>query len=150
MKIRTLQLSDVEVASGVCIAAFDQSVASSLPAEGIETFAKISAPEAFRERMSKDTMMLVAEIETNIVGFAELREGNHVSMLFVRPDRQQQGIGKALLTQLIKHARSPSISVSASLSSVTAYQTFGFILSGEINQIAGLIYQPMTMTLPNE
>lgn len=150
MKIRTLQLSDVEAASAVCAAAFNQSVADSLPAEGVAIFAKISAPEAFRERMSKDTVMLVAEIEDSIVGVAELREGHHVSMLFVRPDRQQQGVGKALLRQLVKHARSPSITVSASLSSVTAYQTFGFALAGEINQIAGLIYQPMTMTLTNE
>ena len=94
--------------------------------------------------------MLVAEIEDSIVGVAELREGRHVSMLFVRPDRQQQGVGKALFRQLVKHARSPSITVSASLSSVSAYQTFGFTLAGEINQIAGLIYQPMTMTLTNE
>ncbi|WP_417551780.1 GNAT family N-acetyltransferase [Marinomonas fungiae] len=147
MKIRTLQPSDMEAASAVCLAAFHHSVASSLPDEGIATFHNIAMPESFRERMAKDTVMLVAEVENKVVGVAELRDGCHVSMLFVSPDQQKQGIGKALFSGLLQQARSNKITVSASLSSVPAYQKYGFGISGNVGQIAGLIFQPMEMTI---
>lgn len=91
--------------------------------------------------------MLVAEVENKVVGVAELRDGCHVSMLFVSPDQQKQGIGKALFSGLLQQARSNKITVSASLSSVPAYQKYGFGISGNVGQIAGLIFQPMEMTI---
>ncbi|SBT16037.1 putative N-acetyltransferase YafP [Marinomonas gallaica] len=148
MQIRTLQVQDLEAVSAVCMKAFMASVAESLSEEGIATFTKVAASDAFFERMSKDTHMLVALIKDEIVGVAELREGHHVSMLFVRPDHQRHGIGTQLLDALLLLARSPKITVSASLSSIAAYHKYGFIECGDINEIAGLVYQPMDITLP--
>ncbi|MGB2064011.1 MAG: GNAT family N-acetyltransferase, partial [Marinomonas gallaica] len=81
-------------------------------------------------------------------GVAELREGHHVSMLFVRPDHQRHGLGTQLLNALLLLARSQKVTVSASLSSIAAYQKYGFIECGDISEIAGLTYQPMDITLP--
>lgn len=147
MKIRTLQTSDVGAASAVCLAAFEHSVAVTLSDQGIATFQKVAAPESFIERMSQDTVMLIAEADSEVLGLAELREGHHVSMLFVRPDKQEQGIGKALLAALLEHARSDIITVKASLTSVSAYENYGFEITGDVGEIAGLMFQPMAMVV---
>ncbi|SBS29852.1 putative N-acetyltransferase YafP [Marinomonas aquimarina] len=147
MKIRTLTPQDLDAASTVCLAAFHHSVAPMLCAEGIATFQSVAAPEAFRERMNKDTTMLVAEADGEVFGVAELREGHHLSMLFVRPDKQEQGIGRALLEELLNHAGSDTVTVKASLTSVSAYENYGFEITGEVGQSAGLTYQPMELVI---
>jgi len=147
LKLRPLTTSDIDCASQICLAAFNQSVAHTVSADGIATFFKIASPDAFQARMHKDTFMLVAEHEGIVIGVAELREGHHISMLFVRPDQQQQGIGRALLHGLLNHVRSNTVTVSASLTSVPAYEKYGFQVTGEISETAGLIYQPMSLSV---
>lgn len=59
------------------------------------------------------------------------------------PAVQQQSIGKALMAAMIDHA----LRVSASLSSVPAYERYGFACAGEAAESSGLRYQPMDMQL---
>ncbi len=147
MAVRTLVAADLEQASRICMAAFMGSVADSLTPVGIETFSRIASVEGLRTRMSHDNLMLVFEQQDRIVGVAELKEGRHVAMLFVDPAAQQQGIGKALMAAMIDHARVDVLSVSASLSSVPAYERYGFACAGEAAESSGLRYQPMNMQL---
>ena len=60
---------------------------------------------------------------------------------------KQQGIGKALMAAMIDHARVDVLRVSASLSSVPAYERYGFACVGEAAESSGLRYQPMDMQL---
>jgi predicted N-acetyltransferase YhbS len=147
MAVRTLVAADLEQASRICMAAFMGSVADSLTPLGIETFSRIASVEGFRTRMSHDNLMLVFEQQDRIVGVAELKEGRHVAMLFVDPAVQQQGIGKALMAAMIDHACVDVLRVSASLSSVPAYERYGFACAGEAAESSGLRYQPMDMQL---
>lgn len=150
MQIRTLEIKDLEAASAVCMAAFTKSIADSLSDEGVATFTKVAAPKSFRERMSQDTNTLVAVIEDTVVGVAGLREGHHVSMLFVNPSHQKQGIGTHLLDALLLLARSSKVTVSASLPSIPMYEKYGFVQQGEVSETAGLVYQPMDITLDSK
>lgn len=143
--IRPMQASDADTVSTICMTSFTQSVADTLPVEGVETFANIAANSAFLARMQGDNRMLVAELDGSIAGVIELKEGRHVAMLFVCPKCQQQGIGRALLHAALDEARVATITVSASLSSVAAYTKYGFVSSGAIAESAGLIYQPMVL-----
>ena len=52
---------------------------------GIDTFAKVVAAQAFAERMEGDNLMLVCVSDGVIVGLIELKQGCHVTMLFVAP-----------------------------------------------------------------
>lgn len=61
------------------------AVAPSLSAQGIDTFAKVVAAQAFAERMEGDNLMLVSVSDGVIVGLIELKQGCHVAMLFVAP-----------------------------------------------------------------
>lgn len=150
MIIRIMDEKDAEAVSAICIASFLHSVADTLPEQGKTTFSNIAASNAFLGRIKGDNLMLVAENDENIVGVIELKEGRHVAMLFIRPEHQKSGIGRKLLLSALKYAKVETVTVSASLSSVTAYEKYGFECSGEIGESAGLVYQPMEIKLSKE
>ncbi len=81
MQIRKLTHDDLSRASAMCLDAFMLAVAPSLSAQGIDTFAKVVAAQAFAERMEGDNLMLVCVSD----GLIELKQGCHVAMLFVAP-----------------------------------------------------------------
>ncbi|MBR9882958.1 MAG: GNAT family N-acetyltransferase [Oceanospirillales bacterium] len=138
---------DIEAVSALCIASFSKSVADSLSEEGVLTFSKIAAGDAFLKRMKEDNVMLVAESGGEIEGIIELKEGRHIAMLFVRPEKQKQGIGRALLSSILTYVRFDTLTVRASLSSVPAYMKYGFEIAGDIAEFSGLVYQPMEFDL---
>jgi GNAT superfamily N-acetyltransferase len=73
----------------------------------------------------------VAESESSLLGFIALRDGSHLFDLFVSPENQRSGVGRALWQFALAHASSPiaerDITVNASLNAVPVYLAFGFI-----------------------
>lgn len=147
MGIRILQADDIPAVSQLCLDAFMAAVAPQLSEQGVETFRQIASADNFQQRSVLDNTMLVYEQDEEIKGVVELREGRHISMLFVSPLAQKQGVGRALMAAIRSYYRTSIITVSASLSSVPAYQQFGFMPVGEPEEKAGLLYQPMEMAL---
>ena len=147
VNIREIKAQDVEAVSAICLASFLTSVADSLPEEGVLTFANIASSDAFITRMKQDNVMLVAECDGSIEGVIELKQGSHIAMLFVAPEKQMQGIGTTLLSSALSYAKVDTVTVSASLPSVPMYRKYGFERKGDIAQSAGLIYQPMEVEL---
>lgn len=123
------------------------SVAPSLSNEGIETFQSIASVNSFSNRMEKDNAILVYEEKGKVKGVIELKEGRHVAMLFVAPDFQKRGVGRALVSAITPYIRSETITVSASLNSISAYSRYGFICTGNPEENSGLKYQPMELKL---
>lgn len=147
MQIRKMTQEDLPSANALCLEAYMLAVAPSLSAQGVETFAKVVAQKAFAERMVSDNLMLVCVAEGTLVGLIELKEGRHVAMLFVAPAWQRHGVGRRLMNAALEQARTNVVTVRASLSSVAAYERYGFALAGEVGELAGLIYQPMEKRL---
>ena len=148
MQIRKLTRDDLPRVSALCLDAFMLAVAPSLSAQGVETFARVAAVQAFSDRIEGDNLMLVCVADGAIVGLIELKEGRHLAMLFVAPGWQRRGIGMRLMSAALEQARGEAVTVRASLSSVTAYESYGFSLSGDVGEFAGLVYQPMEKRLP--
>ncbi|MEN5300737.1 GNAT family N-acetyltransferase [Pseudomonas sp. TWI628] len=146
MHIRKLTHADLPRASALCLEAFTQAVAPSLPEQVAQTFAAVAAERAFSERMEGDNLILLCEADGYICGLVELKEGRHVAMLFVAPAWQRRGVGARLMNEALKHARSQVVTVRASLPSVAAYLSYGFELAGDVGEFAGLVYQPMEKT----
>ena len=147
MHIRPLTHDDLDTASTLCMAAFMASVAPSLGDEGIATFRKIAAADAFAARMTQDNTLLLAEIENRVVGLIELKQRRHIAMLFIAPHQQRSGVGRRLVAAALKQVRGDRVTVSASLPSVPAYLDYGFHCSGDVAESAGLVYQPMELPL---
>lgn len=148
MQIRKLTHDDLPRVSALCLDAFMLAVAPSLSAQGVETFARVAAVQAFSDRMEGDNLMLVCVADGAIAGLIELKEGRHVAMLFVAPGWQRRGIGMRLMSAALEQARGEAVTVRASLSSVTAYESYGFSFAGDVGEFAGLVYQPMEKRLP--
>lgn len=68
-------------------------------------------------------------------------------MLLVAPGFQLISIGRLLLAEALQHARVAEVTVGSSLNAVPAYLRYGFVPVGAVTEHAGLIYQPMKMTL---
>lgn len=147
MRIRPLLETDLDAISAVCIESFMATVAPGLSAQGVTTFLGVASAGAFGARMKEDNAILVAEEEGRPLGVIELKEGRHVAMFFVAPANQRKGIGKALLAAVLPKVRGDVVTVRASLPSVPAYAGYGFECSGEVGEVAGLSYQPMTLLL---
>lgn len=127
------------------MAAFMDSVASTLGDEGIATFRNVAAAEALAARITQDNLMWLAEVAGQPAGLIELKQGRHIAMLFITPELQRRGIGRRLVAEAIKRARSDVLTVSASLPSVPAYLGYGFRRSGDVGESMGIIYQPMEL-----
>ena len=147
MQIRKIEQKDLARVSSLCMKAFMGSVAPSLSNEGVETFQSIASENGFSNRMKEDNTILVYEENEKVKGVVELKEGRHVAMLFIAPDFQQRGVGRALVSAITAYARVETITVSASLNSIPAYLRYGFICVGDPDEKSGLKYQPMELEL---
>jgi len=123
------------------------TVAPTLQEDGIKTFHGIASIASLESRMGADNEMLVYEDNDKVIGFIELKEDRHIAMLFVSPRHQRKGVGKSLISEILSDTKNNTITVSASLTSVSAYLGYGFECTGEVSESAGLTYQPMEMKL---
>lgn len=145
MEVREARLTDAGKMSQISMASFMAAVAPSLSQQGIESFQQIASEQGFYQRMQQDNLMWVAVHQDEVVGVIELKQGQHIATLFIDPNMQKQGIGRALINKAVTNARKELITVKASLISVLAYKRYGFELSGDIAEAGGLVYQPMQL-----
>ena len=89
----------------------------------------------------------MAVVNNIMVAVGEIRNENHLNLLFVSPDMQRKGIGKALLQSLIDTIKHDSLTVNSSLNSIQAYKTFGFVENGSESEKGGIKYQPMLLRI---
>ena len=145
--IRRMNIDDAQSVSNIAVSSFMEAVSGQLSEEGISTFLGISSVDSFIERIAKDNVMLVSEDLDGVNGIIELKGGRHIAMLFIKPDKQRKGIGRALVEEALMHSRVKTVTVSASLISVEAYKKYGFDIVGEEKEEKGLRYQPMEIEL---
>jgi GNAT superfamily N-acetyltransferase len=131
---------------------FGAFVAPHYADEGVAEFDGYANPEALRERLAGNHRMLVATIDGEIVGALELRNHEHVSLLFVDAEHQGEGVGRALLNRglALCRAHDPTleeVTVNASPNAVDAYRRLGFQILGPEQVKHGIRYQPMTLKL---
>lgn len=147
MGIRMMRAEDIQAVSRMVVDSFLNSVADSLSGRGVSTFMQIASAASFAERMDGTHRLWVCEEEGEILGMIEIREARHVAMLFVVPRRQRAGVGRALVEEALKHCTGPSVTVNASLTSVGAYESYGFRIAGPEEETRGLRYRPMCRPL---
>jgi GNAT superfamily N-acetyltransferase len=79
-------------------------------------------------------LVLVAELESTIVGVALLHESGNVNMCYVLPGAQGYGVGRALLARIELEAKDRGLAELRLKSSGTArgfYQRLGYVPDGE-------------------
>lgn len=83
----------------------------------------------------------------DLCGVAVVKPPHHLYHLFVRSDLQRQGVGKSLFLWADKNTREQTghgiTTVNASLNAIAVYERLGFVVSGPVQDLHGVRYQPM-------
>ncbi|MFM8536121.1 MAG: GNAT family N-acetyltransferase [Acidimicrobiia bacterium] len=95
----------------------------------------------------------IAVSESSLLGFIAFRVLSHLFNIFLSPEHQRTGVGRALWQCALAHASSPiaeqDITVNAGLNAVPVYLAFGFIQVGDVIRQHGIAFVPMPWQAPN-
>lgn len=148
--IRPMEAGEEEAAGSLVRRVFDRYVAADFPEEGVREFLRYAHPDELARRSREGQLTLVAEVQGELAGVIEMRDYEHVAMLFV--ERPGRGLGRTLFETALGlcRERNPeleSISVYSSRYAVQAYERLGFRVSGEEQTKNGIIFIPMRLSL---
>jgi ribosomal protein S18 acetylase RimI-like enzyme len=152
ISIRPMRPDEVLAVVGLVARSFWLSVAPLYSPQGTAEFLAYANAESMLRRLEEDHFVLVALQTGQVVGMVEVRHHEHISLLFVEPSHQRQGIGRALLSQALQAMRESrpdlvEITVNSSPNSVEAYTHFGFIPTAPLQEKNGIRFVPMTLKL---
>jgi GNAT superfamily N-acetyltransferase len=152
LQIRPARSNEYQEVSELVLRVFDLDVAPLYVAEGVEVFHSYSQAAAMRERAGAGHTILVAELEGRLVGAAEVRDFNHLSLLFVERQCQRNGIGRILLLEVLRICRDhnpdlKAITVHSSPNAVEAYKQLGFCATSALQRENGIDYVPMVIEI---
>jgi predicted GNAT family N-acyltransferase len=129
---------------------FDEFVAVGYSDAGNNFFYDWIDSKKIAERQQIQNNVLVARLDSKIIGMIEIRNGNTISLLFVDKNFHGKGIAKTLfdcaLKKCIKHK--PELNrfyVHASPYSVPIYKRLGFSETDTMQEQNGITYLPMEM-----
>ena len=121
--------------------------------EGIESFLNFISDEHLRLFCRLDEFeMLGAYLGNRLIGACLLRQGTHISLLFVDTAYQKQGIGKKLVgyvTELVRSRGGSSLSVNATPFALDFYHRLGFTDTDSMQLKDGIRFMPMVLLLKN-
>ena len=113
---------------------------------GAERFLEGITPQAIAGYVASPSYYyLVAVSGPEVVGAVALRDGRHLFHLFVAPNRQRQGIARALWSAAMKGAAPDleALTVNSSPNAVVVYEKFGFTPTGSRTEMHGIAFIPM-------
>ncbi len=151
--IRTMLPGESQAVCEVVIRTFNEFVAPGYSAEGLSSFYQYVTPEALEKRLFEGHFILVAfdtEAKT-IVGAIEVRNHNHISLLFVDKAYHRQRIARQLFGRALNNcyrwspirAMSEGITVNSSPYAVPIYEKLGFKKTGDEQVKNGIRFVPM-------
>ena len=150
---RAMRPGEAAAVSALILASFDEFIGPDYEAEeGIAEFRRFAAPEALEARAAGDHLVRVATVDGALAGMIEMREHNHVALLFVDKAYQRQGIARGLLDAALAAARAADpaverVTVNSSRYGVAAYERLGFRQTGPERTVNGIVFIPLAMRL---
>ena len=129
--IRRASLADIPVAMAFVEQVFNLTIAEEYSSEGVETFLSyVIDIEAAKKRL-QDHFILLAYDRERLAGMIEIRNYDHISLLFVAPEFQKMGCAGQLFDSAMRVCKDnkldfSSISVNSSPYAVPIYRRMGF------------------------
>jgi GNAT superfamily N-acetyltransferase len=151
-QLRSMQSGEETKVNELIARVFNQYIAPNFSAEGCAEFMKYIHPNDIRRRSQLNHFVILAISEEEILGVTEIRDYDHISLLFVDGGHQGKGIGRALLDQALEISKKnkpdlEEISVNASPNSILIYQHMGFKPTSSEQIKNGVRYTPMVLEL---
>ena len=150
---RMMKAADAEQVSDLVRTAFDEFIGPDFSEQGIAEFHRYADPEAFRGRVEGGShFVMVAEVGGRLAGITEIRDCNHVALLFVGKQFHRRGIARALFDRALEQARVTRpgverVTMNSSRYGVAAYEKMGFRQTGPERSVNGIVFVPMAMRL---
>jgi GNAT superfamily N-acetyltransferase len=131
---------------------YDEFVSIDYSNEGNKFFYDWIEPSRIAERQKSQINLLVALVDSKIIGMIETRDNKYISLLFVDKDYQGHGIAKKLFHESLKtcitrDAALEKFYVHASPFSIPIYKKLGFIETDNMQEENGIKYLPMEMKI---
>lgn len=107
-KIRKMKKEDIKEVQDVAWKSWKATYNGIIPAEIQQNFLKVAYSDEMMEHRLNQSLILVAEADGRVVGFANYSRVNdagvvELSAIYIYPDYQGIGIGTSLLKKGIKH-----------------------------------------------
>ena len=155
LAFRLMDQEDAAEVSTLVLSGFDTYIGSEYAPPGIAEFRKYAEAAALADRARHDHFVVIVRSEGVLAGMIEMRQNNHVSLLFVAEAFQRQGLSRTLLDRAIAEARDRSgelerMTVNSSRYGVPAYKALGFRQTGPERSVDGMLFTPMAMRLDAE
>jgi GNAT superfamily N-acetyltransferase len=149
---RHMQPGEESEISDLVARVFDEFVAPGYSPEGVQAFLDYANSAALRERSQVNHFVLVAVAHGKIVGMIEMRNHDHISMLFVDKTFQGKGISRELINRALGISRSnrsdlSTVTVNSSPYAVPIYERLGFRASSVEQVKNGIRFLPMVLKL---
>lgn len=147
-----LNPADVIKVSELASCVFNEFVAPQCSPQGVREFQSYIQPTAFLARSQANYFTLIAATQNTIVGMIEVRDYNHISLLFVAPDYHRKGIAKELCRKALQVCRVnkpelSEVSVNSSSYAIPIYEKLGFHQIGDWQIRNGIGFIPMILKL---
>ena len=149
---RAMRPGEAGGVSELILSSFNEFIGPEYTDEGVAEFRRFVAPEALAARTAEDHFVRVATVDGVLAGMIEIRQNNHVALLFVDKAHQHHGIAKGLLHAALADARAADpdlerVTVNSSRYGVPAYEKLGFRQTGPERAVNGIAFIPMAMQL---
>jgi len=127
---------------------FDRFIAPTFKDEGIEHFRSFIRSADLQERLALGSVIMTARFDKQLAGMIEIRDGNHIALLFTDERFQQRGVAKRLLHSALEKCRenqlaAGKLTVNAAASSVAIYERLGFACTDGPQEKYGIHFVPM-------
>lgn len=130
---------------------FGEFVAPAYGPEGVNHFLDYIEPANISKRRSEGNhLALTAKIDEQVVGIIEIRDWNHICLLFVDKKYHNNGIAQRLFRESVRHCRekgTAELDVNSSLFAVPIYERLGFVQTESEQTKNGIIFVPMKLNL---
>lgn len=104
--IRRMKNGEEGIVCRLAVEVFSEFVAPLYTQDGVSEFLRYIDPDLMSKRAKSNHFVLMAESDNRLVGIIEVRDFNHISLLFVLRESQRKGIAKQLLNEALNTSRS--------------------------------------------
>ncbi len=146
---RLMKADEADYVYDLILRVFQEHVAPVYSTDGVEKFLGMLSIEWLCEvGKGINSFVILAKHQNKPIGMLAVINENHITLIFVDPKYQGEGIGKRLIDEATRLCieKSPAIkaiTVSASPNSISFYQTIGFEAQGEEVDEDGMRFVPM-------
>jgi len=149
LTINELTIDEIDFVSNMVDNIFNEFVGKYYSVEGNNTFKDYIKPQNILKRVTdKSSQFFTVKINNEIVGIMEIKNKDHISLLFIKKEFHGKGIGKYLFEHYLNKTKRENIeikiiTVNSSIYAEKIYSKLGFIKTNEIQEKDGIKYVPM-------